>query len=287
MISSTPSSTCRGQTRAPATQSPSGPSRTARRFPRTLTASGERRRQYDRSAGQPTTPNPDTSTDTGWRMSTPAWAPGTQYPPGSIVQPASAIAPVAATVVNGTSKAATPAGRRTPAGLSVNTAPARTFRVRGRRNGTRPAPGRIKCDRRFRRAAGPVHHRELHKSSRARRRPAKAGARVEIGWYTSGDVLISYSSGNLVDSTSSQHWKQSTVTAAAPVERREGAHRRLCVPRLRRQQDCGSTTSLESADHGAAGRSRVQSDAGKYRHVGLERARLAGRARPAPWSTTR
>lgn len=45
----------------------------------------------------------------------------------------------------------------------------------------------------------------------------QAGGRVVISWYTSGDVLISRSEGNLVDSGSNNDWKKSTVTGVAPA----------------------------------------------------------------------
>lgn len=45
----------------------------------------------------------------------------------------------------------------------------------------------------------------------------QAGARVEVLWYDASDDFISASPGNLIDSTSNQNWKQSSVAAIAPA----------------------------------------------------------------------
>jgi hypothetical protein len=149
-------------------------------------------------------------------MSTPIWAPGTLYPPGSIVQPASAIAPVASPVVNGGFESGDASWTK-DAGWTIGQYGSGThFQGTWSAQWDSTSAGRIKATTAFAVQPGQIITASCQVQQGASS-SGQAGARVEIGWYTSGDVLISYSSGNLVDSTSNQHWKQSTVTGTAPA----------------------------------------------------------------------
>lgn len=149
-------------------------------------------------------------------MGTPVWQPGTLYAPGSIVQPASAIPPTAAPVVNGDFEDGdsdwTKDAGWTIGEFGAGTHFTGTWSAQWDQTGT----GRIKATTAFDVQPGQSITATAQVQQGASS-SGQAGGRVEIGWYTSGDALISYSSGNLVNTGSNQHWKQSTITAAAPA----------------------------------------------------------------------
>lgn len=149
-------------------------------------------------------------------MATPNWQPGTIYPPGSIVQPASSLTPTAAPVVNPGFESGDVSWTK-DAGWTIGSFGAGTF-FQGSQSAQWDATstGRIRATNAFAVQPGQSITASCQVQQGASS-AGQAGARVEIGWYTSGDVLISYSSGNLVDRGSNQKWKQSTVTAAAPA----------------------------------------------------------------------
>jgi hypothetical protein len=149
-------------------------------------------------------------------MSTPKWAPGTLYAPGSLVQPLSALAPTPDQVTNGGFESGN-TGWTMDAGFSIGQFGNGTHfegtwslqwdaTTTGRainNNATAVTPGQtINANCQVQQGAS---------SS------GQAGARAEVAWYDASDELISYSSGNLVDSGSNQHWKQSSVAAVAPA----------------------------------------------------------------------
>lgn len=150
-------------------------------------------------------------------MTTPVWQPGTIYAPGSIVQPASAIPPTAAPVLNGDFESGDVSWTK-DAGWTIGQFGAGTHFTTGtwsaQWNST--TTGRIKATAAFTVQPGQSITATAQVQQGASS-AGQAGGRVEIGWYTSGDVLISYSSGNLVDSGSNSHWHQSSVTAVAPA----------------------------------------------------------------------
>lgn len=149
-------------------------------------------------------------------MTTPVWQPGTIYAPGALVQPASAIAPVASPVVNGGFESGDTAWTK-DAGWTIGQFGAGKF-FQGTWSGqwNTTGTGRMRATTAFDVKPGQVINASCQVQQGASS-SGQAGARVEIGWYTSGDVLISYSSGNLVDSGSNQNWKQSSVTGIAPA----------------------------------------------------------------------
>lgn len=149
-------------------------------------------------------------------MTTPVWQPGTLYSPGAIVQPASAIPPTASPVVNAGFETGDVSWTK-DAGWTIGQFGAGThFQGTWSAQWNSTATGRIRATAAFTVVPGQVINATAQVQQGASS-AGQAGARVEIGWYTSGDVLISYSSGNMVDSTSSQHWKQSSVTGTAPA----------------------------------------------------------------------
>lgn len=149
-------------------------------------------------------------------MATPVWQPGTIYAPGSLVQSASAIAPVPDQVTNGGFESGN-TGWSLGSGFSIGefgngthfqgtwslqwdlTGSGRAINT----NATEVVPGQtINANCQVQQGAS---------SS------GEAGARAEIAWYDASDELISFSSGNLIDSGSNQTWKQSSVTGVAPA----------------------------------------------------------------------
>lgn len=149
-------------------------------------------------------------------MTTPVWQPGNIYAPGSLVQPASAIPPTASPVVNGDFESGDVSWTK-DAGWTIGSFGAGTFFT-----GSKSAQWDLTSTGRITATAAfvVVPGQSITASAQVQQGASsagQAGARVEIGWYTAGDVLISYSSGNLVDRGSNQKWKQSTVTAVAPA----------------------------------------------------------------------
>lgn len=149
-------------------------------------------------------------------MPTPVWQPGTIYAPGSLVQPASAPPPQPDEVTNGGFESGNTGWTLdtgytigefgngthfqgtwslqwdlTGTGLAINN------------NATQVTPGQS--------ITASCQVQQGASSS------GQAGARVQILWYDSSDDFLSSSEGNMVDSTSSQNWKQSTVTGIAPA----------------------------------------------------------------------
>jgi hypothetical protein len=149
-------------------------------------------------------------------MSTPKWAPGTLYAPGALVQPLSAGTPQPDQVTNGGFESGD-TGWTKDAGFSIGqfgngTHFEGTWSLQwdatgtGRainNNATAVTPGQtINANCQVQQGASASGH---------------AGAKVQIAWYDASDDLLSYSDGNLVDSGSNQHWKQSSVAAVAPA----------------------------------------------------------------------
>jgi hypothetical protein len=149
-------------------------------------------------------------------MPTPNWQPGTIYAPGALVQPASAIAPVPDQVTNGGFESGN-TDWSLASGFSIGefgngthfqgtwslqwdlTGNGRAINT----NFTEVVPGQtINANCQVQQGAS---------SS------GQAGARAEIAWYDASDELISFSSGNLIQSGSNQNWKQSSITAVAPA----------------------------------------------------------------------
>lgn len=148
-------------------------------------------------------------------MATPLWQPGTLYAPGAIVQPASSIAPTAAPVVNGGFESGDASWTK-DAGWTIGQFGDGThFQGTWSAQWDAAGTGRIRATSAFDVQPGQTITASCQVQQGASA-AGVAGGRVEIGWYTSGDVLISYSSGNLIDRGSNQKWKQSTVTGVAP-----------------------------------------------------------------------
>lgn len=149
-------------------------------------------------------------------MPTPVWQPGTIYSPGSLVQPASAPAPQPDQVTNGGFESGN-TGWTLDAGFSIGQFGNGThfqgtwslqWDLTGdghaiNNNATEVTPGQT--------INGSCQVQQGASSS------GQAGARAEILWYDSSNDYISSSLGNLVDSTSNQNWKQSSVTGVAPA----------------------------------------------------------------------
>jgi hypothetical protein len=151
-------------------------------------------------------------------MTTPVWEAGTLYTPGSLVVPASAITPVPDQITNGDFELGN-SGWTLPSGFSIgqfgngthfdgtwslqwdltSSGGARAINT----NATEVVPGQVIT------AKGQVQQGASSSG--------QAGARIDIAWYDASDNLLSYSTGNLVDSTSSQNWKQSTCVGTAPA----------------------------------------------------------------------
>ena len=149
-------------------------------------------------------------------MPTPVWQPGTIYPPGSLVQPASTPPPQPDQVTNGGFESGN-TGWTLDAGFSIGefgngthfqgtwslqwdlTGEGRAINA----NATEVTPGQtINASCQVQQGAS---------SS------GQAGARCEVLWYDASDEFLSSSPGNLVNSTSNQNWKQSSVAAVAPA----------------------------------------------------------------------
>jgi hypothetical protein len=149
-------------------------------------------------------------------MPTPLWQPGTIYPPGSIVQPASAPAPQPDPLDNGGFEEGN-TGWTSDAGFSIGefgngTHFQGTWSLQWDLTGeghsinneaTEVVPGQT--------INGSCQVQQGASSS------GQAGARVEILWYDASDEFLSSSLGNMVNSTSNQNWKQSSVSAVAPA----------------------------------------------------------------------
>jgi hypothetical protein len=149
-------------------------------------------------------------------VTTPVWQAGTIYAPGALVQPASAIAPVPNPVENGDFEAGV-ADWTLAAGFSIGefgngTHFDGTWSLQWDLTGN----GRAINDLQAPVTAGQSITASCQVQQGASS-SGQAGARAEISWYDASDDLISISSGNLVNSTSSQNWKPSTVTAVAPA----------------------------------------------------------------------
>lgn len=149
-------------------------------------------------------------------MPTPTWQPGTLYAPGSLVQPASAIAPVPDQVTNGGFELG-----------NMNWALASGFSIGEFGNGTHfqgtwslqwdlTGTGRAINDNATEVEPGQTITANCQVQQGASA-SGDAGARAEIAWYDASDELITFSSGNLVQSGSNQSWKQSTVVGVAPA----------------------------------------------------------------------
>ncbi len=151
-------------------------------------------------------------------MTTPVWQPGTIYAPGSLVQPASAIAPVPNPVENGDFEAGN-TDWTLAAGFSIG-----QFGNGTHFDGTWSLQWDA-TDSSGRRATNDLQAAVQPGQSitatcqvqQGASSSGQAGARAEISWYDASDDLISISSGNIVDSTSNQNWKPSSVTAVAPA----------------------------------------------------------------------
>jgi hypothetical protein len=149
-------------------------------------------------------------------MPTPLWQPGTIYPPGSIVQPASAPAPQPDPLDNGGFEDGN-TGWALDTGFSIGefgngTHFQGTWSLQWDLTGeghainteaTEVVPGQI--------INGSCQVQQGASSS------GQAGARVEILWYDASDEFLSSTLGNMVNSTSNQNWKQSSVSATAPA----------------------------------------------------------------------
>lgn len=149
-------------------------------------------------------------------MPTPVWQPGTIYPPGSLVQPASAPPPQPDPLDNGGFEEGN-TGWSMDAGFSIGefgngthfqgtwslqwdlTGEGRAINAEA----TEVTPGQT--------ITGSCQVQQGASSS------GQAGARVEILWYDVSDEFLSSSTGNMVNSTSNQNWKQSSVSAVAPA----------------------------------------------------------------------
>lgn len=148
-------------------------------------------------------------------MATPVWQPGTLYAPGSLVQPASVPGPTPAAIVNPGFESGN-TDWTMDSGWSIG-----QFGDGTHFQGTWSAQwdltgnGRIRATAAFDVTPGTSITASCQVQQGASS-SGQAGARVEIAWYTSGDVFISRSEGNIVDSGSNQNWKQSSVTGVAP-----------------------------------------------------------------------
>lgn len=149
-------------------------------------------------------------------MPTPTWRPGTIYAPGSLVQPASAPAPVADQLTNPGFESGN-TGWTLEAGFSIGEFGNGThFQGTWSLQWDLTGEGHAVNDNATEVAPGQTINASCQVQQGASS-SGQAGARVEILWYDASDNFLSSSSGNMVNSTSNQNWKQSTVAAVAPA----------------------------------------------------------------------
>lgn len=149
-------------------------------------------------------------------MATPIWQPGTIYPPGSLVQPASTPPPQPDQVTNGGFESGA-VSWTLDTGFSIG-----QFGVGTHFQGTWSLQWDLTGEGRAvnANATEVTPGQTINASCQVQQGASssgQAGARVEILWYDVSDDFISSSTGNLVDSTSNQNWKQSAVVAVAPA----------------------------------------------------------------------
>lgn len=149
-------------------------------------------------------------------MATPIWQPGTIYAPGSLVQPASAPPPQPDPLDNGGFEEGV-TGWALDAGFTIG-----QFGTGTRFQGTWSLQWDATGDGHAinSEATEVVPGQVINASCQVQQGASssgQAGARVEVLWYDSSDEFLSSSLGNMVNSTSNQNWKQSSVTATAPA----------------------------------------------------------------------
>lgn len=149
-------------------------------------------------------------------MTTPVWQAGTLYAPGALVQPASTPAPQADEVTNGGFESGN-TGWTMDAGFSIGQFGDGThFQGTWSLQWDSTAEGRAINNNATEVVAGQSITATCQVQQGASS-SGQAGARAEIIWYDASDDFLSVSSGNLVNSTSNQNWKQSSITAVAPA----------------------------------------------------------------------
>jgi hypothetical protein len=136
-------------------------------------------------------------------MATPVWQPGTIYAPGSLVQPASVPGPTPAAIVNPGFESGN-TGWTMDSGWSIGQFGSGThFQGTWSAQWDLTGNGRIRATNAFDVTPGTTIIASCQVQQGASS-SGQAGARVEIAWYTAGDVFISRSEGNLVDTGSNQ-----------------------------------------------------------------------------------
>lgn len=149
-------------------------------------------------------------------MPTPIWQPGTIYSPGSLVQPASAPPPQPDPLDNGGFEEGN-TGWVVDAGFTIG-----EFGNGTHFQGTWSLQWDLTGEGRAINAEATevTPGRYLTASCQVQQGASsagQAGARVEILWYDASDEFLSSSVGNMVNSTSNQNWKQSSVSVVAPA----------------------------------------------------------------------
>lgn len=149
-------------------------------------------------------------------MPTPTWQPGTIYAPGSLTQPVSAPPAQPDQVTNGGFESGA-TGWALDSGFSIGQFGDGThFQGTWSLQWDLTGEGRATNNN----ATEVIPGQTINASCQVQQGASssgQAGARVEVLWYDASDEFLSSSTGNMVNSTSNQNWKQSVVAAVAPA----------------------------------------------------------------------